>query len=74
MIDYKLVLQIDLVSFIGLKKQLCVCACVCVCVRVCVRVCVHVYVCQRCIDFAMQAGNYNMAAALVYVVDRACYR
>ena len=28
---------------------------------------------QRCIDFAYQANNYNMAGCLAYVVDRATY-
>ncbi|XP_076449884.1 uncharacterized protein LOC143286163 [Babylonia areolata] len=34
----------------------------------------HIEIIYRCIDFAMKAVDYQMAAALVYVVDRACYR
>lgn len=34
----------------------------------------HIEIIYRCIDFALRADNYTVAAALVYVVDRACYR
>lgn len=34
----------------------------------------HIEIIYRCINFALVAGDYSTAAALIYVVDRACYR
>ncbi|XP_025114700.1 alpha-protein kinase 1-like [Pomacea canaliculata] len=34
----------------------------------------HIEILYRCLDLAMRAKDYKIAAAIIYVVDRACYR